>query len=140
VLRHWTYNPHTGGRKIPPSVRQLTEQRIRAYAESRYAGKFTRLDIRFRGPLCYIDAYTEPGKPAPELLSAQGETLEHHLERLRNAPLHLCRLRYFGDLEKWSMAFYTYSHMKYEPCMFGDGSFHGTPEDAFEIGAVYLQG
>jgi len=21
------------------------------------------------------------------------------------------------------MAFYTYSHMKYEPCMFGDGSF-----------------
>ena len=38
-----------------------------------------------------------------------------------------------------SMAFYTYSHEKYEPCFFDSGSDHGTPEEAFEIGAVYLQ-
>jgi len=140
-MHQWTYDPHTGGKKIPPAVRQLTERRIQAYAEAHYAGKFTRLDIRFRGPLCYIDAYTEPGEPSPAaLLSTPAETREQYRERLRNAPLHLCRLRYFGNMEKWSMAFYTYSHMKYEPCMFSDGSFHGTPEDAFEIGAVYLQG
>jgi hypothetical protein len=37
------------------------------------------------------------------------------------------------------LAFYTYSHERYEPCAFADGSFHGTLEDAFDIGAVYLQ-
>jgi hypothetical protein len=84
-------------------------------------------------------AYTEPGEPSPALLSALEETREKYMERLHSAPLYLCRLRYFGNVEKWSMAFYTYSHEKYEPCMFGDGSFHGTPEEAFEIAAVYLQ-
>lgn len=137
-MRVWVYDPHSGGVKIPPLARQRTEQRIRSYAEAHYAGKFTRLDIRFRGPLCYIDAYTEPGEPSPELLRRLGETRDEFLERLRNAPLHLCRLRYFGNEERWSLAFYTYSHEKYEPCMFGNGSFHGTPEEAFEIGAVYL--
>jgi hypothetical protein len=38
------------------------------------------------------------------------------------------------------MAFYTYSHEKYEPCVFHDGSWHGTPEEAFDISAVYLTG
>jgi hypothetical protein len=135
----WVYNPHTGGVKISPTVRQRTEQRIRSYAEAHYAGRFTRLDIRFRGPLCYIDAYVEPGEPSSALLRSLGETLEQYKERLRNAPLHLCRLRYFGNEEKWSMAFYTYSQEKYEPCAFADGSFHGSPEAAFEIGAIYLR-
>jgi hypothetical protein len=54
--------------------------------------------------------------------------------------LHLCRLRYFGDENGWSLAFYTYSNERYEPCTFGDGKFHGTPERAFDIGARYLRG
>jgi hypothetical protein len=37
------------------------------------------------------------------------------------------------------MAFYTYSHEKYEPCVFDTGSFHGTPEEAFDTAAVYLR-
>ncbi len=37
------------------------------------------------------------------------------------------------------MAFYTYSHETYEPCTFGNGTFHGTPEEGFEVGAVYLR-
>jgi hypothetical protein len=61
------------------------------------------------------------------------------MERLRNTPLHLCRLRYFGDEERWTMAFYTYSHERYEPCVFDSGSFHGGPEEAFETAAVYLR-
>ena len=48
-MRRWVWDPHTGGVKIHPAVRERTERRIRAYAESRYAGKFTRLGIRFRG-------------------------------------------------------------------------------------------
>ena len=54
--------------------------------------------------------------------------------------MHLCRPRYFGDEDAWSLAFYTYSHERYEPCVFHNGSFYGTPEEAFEVGSVYLQG
>ena len=137
-MRMWVYDPHSGGAKIPSAVRQRTEQRIRAYADAHYAGTFARLDIRFRGALCYIDAYTEPAEPSRELLRTLGETLEQFLERRQNVPLHLCRLRYFGNEERWTMAFYTYSHERYEPCIFDTGQDHGTPEEAFETAAVYL--
>jgi hypothetical protein len=137
--RVWTYNPHIGGVKIPAAVRERTERRIRAYASAHLAGKFTRLDIRFRGALCYIDAYTEPEKPSAALLHALGETREKYLGRLRATPVHLCRLRYFGRDDVWSMAFFTYSSERYPPCSFGDGSWTGTPEQALEISSVYLQ-
>ncbi|MDP2788891.1 MAG: hypothetical protein Q8O46_02455, partial [bacterium] len=66
------------------------------------------------------------------------ETKEKYLKRLSETPTHLCRLRYFGDDEEWSLAFYTYSNEKYEPCVFMNGSFYGTPEEGFDIGATYL--
>ena len=59
----WVYNPHTGGKSIPPAVKARTQRRILDYANKHYPGKFTRIDVRFRGALCYIDAYTEPGVP-----------------------------------------------------------------------------
>jgi hypothetical protein len=37
------------------------------------------------------------------------------------------------------MAFYTYSNERYEPCTFPDSAFYGTPESAFEVGAIYLR-
>jgi len=52
--------------------------------------------------------------------------------------IHLCRLRYF-DQDRWSIAFYTYSNEKYEPCTFGNGNWFGTPEEAFDIGAIHLE-
>ena len=128
--------------KIPERVQQRTRQRILADAEQHYAGKYTRLDVRFRGQFCYIDAYTaytEPHVPPDFPLPNWPESRQEHLERLRNTPTHLCRLRYFGDEERWNMAFYTYSHETYEPCFFDTGSDHGTPEEAFETAAVYLQ-
>jgi hypothetical protein len=67
------------------------------------------------------------------------ESPEEYLQRLRDTPVHLCRLRYFGDDQRWSMAFYTYSNEKYEPCFFNNGTFQGTPEEAFDTAAVYLQ-
>lgn len=88
--------------------------RITAYAAKAFAGKYDRIGVRFRGALCYVDAYREE---SPH-------------------PVHLVRLRYFGTDDRWSLAFYTYSHERYEPCVFADGTFHGTPEDAFDIGAV----
>ena len=139
MAKGWVRDPDAGGVKIPPAVRTRVADRIRRYAERHYAGKFTRLDIRFRGPFCYIDAYTEPEEPSDRLLKALGETREQFLERLRSTPLHLCRLRYFGG-EEWSLGFYTYSNERYELCAFPSGGFYGTPEEAFEIGATYLRG
>ena len=135
----WVYDPHKGGTKVPVPVRQSTEQRIRAYADAHHGDKFTRLGVRFRGPFCYIDAFTEPVRPSPALLRLTGETREECLKRLRETPSHLCRLRYSGAEDAWSMALYTYSQERYEPCDFRDGSCHGTPEDAFEIAAAFLE-
>ena len=135
----WMRDPDSGGVKIPPAVRTRIAERITRYAQAHYAGKFTRLDIRFRGVFCYIDAYTEPPEPSPDLLKATGETCEQYLERLRATPLHLCRLRYFGDEEAWGLAFYTYSHERYELSVFPSGRFYGTVEEGFSVGAVYLE-
>src|SRR4051812_18102693 len=134
----WVYDPHSGGIKIPQNVQDRVKKRILLFAEAHYAGKYTRLDIRFRKQFCYIDAYTEPDIASDFPPPGYPETHEDLIDRLRNTPTHLCRLRYFGDEDKWSMAFYTYSNEKYEPCFFRNGTFHGTPEEAFETGAVYL--
>ena len=137
--KQWMFDPDSGGVKIPDTVKRRTEQRIRAYAEQHFAGKYTRLDIRFRGQFCYIDASTEPilrdGWPPVDW----PETREEYVERLRNTPTHLCRLRYFGGEERWGFAFYTYSNEKYTLAMYDSGEFLGTPEDAFRISArLYL--
>jgi hypothetical protein len=45
----WVKNdPNAGGVKIPPAVQQQVKQRVLDYAAANYAGKYTRLDIRFR--------------------------------------------------------------------------------------------
>ena len=116
----WVYNPHTGGKSIPPAVKAHTQQRILDYAHQHYAGRFTRIDVRFRGALCYIDAYTEPDTP-------EGST-----------PMHLCRIRYFGNADRWSFSWYSYAHEKYEPSFLITGADQGTPEEAFATSALFL--
>jgi hypothetical protein len=123
-------------------VKRRTEARIRRYAETHFAERYMRLDIRFRGQFCYIDAYTEPQPLTPDWPPADWpESREEYLERMRNTPTHLCRLRYFGDEEGWGFAFYTYSNMRYELSIFPSGAFFGPPEEAFHVSAnLYLQG
>ena len=137
-MKTWIFNPHTGGLKIRSSKQWEVRQRIERHAASKYAGRYNRLDIRFRGALCYIDAFTEPEPPSPSLLKATGETKEQFVDRLRSVPTHLGRLRYFGG-DRWSYAFYTYSNERYEPTVFPTGDWFGTPEEAFDIGATYLR-
>jgi hypothetical protein len=138
--KQWVFDPGSGGVKIPEMVRQRTEQRLRRYAEEHFAGRYTRLEIRFRGQFCYMDAYQEPEPlgsdwPPPDW----PESREEYLERLRNTPTHLCRLRYFGDQEGWGFAFYTYSNERYELSVFPSGEFFGPPEHAFRVSAeMYL--
>jgi len=136
--KQWVFDPNYGGKKIPENIKREVTQRIEQYAVENYAGKYTRLDIRFRGQFCYIDAYTEPvlseGWPPED----RPETRDEMIERLRNTPVHLCRLRYFGG-DKWGFAFYTYSNEKYELAIFPDGDFFGKPEDAFAASSLYLE-
>jgi hypothetical protein len=138
-MKKWVQDPHSGGVKIPERVQEHIRRRILAFAEANYAGKFTRLDIRFRNQFCYMDAYAKPYVADDFPPPGFPETREEFIERLSNLPTHLCRIRYFGNEDSWSFAFYTYSNEKYEPCVLDNGSFYGTPEEAFESGAVYLQ-
>lgn len=133
-MRMWVRNPHAGGVKIPQAVKERTERRILNYAAKHHAGKFSRIVVRFHGALGYIDAYEEPvlkGKPP------SGETREEWIERQRNTPWHLCRIRYFGNEDRWSVAWYIYSHEKYEPSFLPSGADHGTPEEIFETAVSF---
>jgi hypothetical protein len=102
----WTLTPHSGGVKILPAVRADVIKRITDHAEKHYAGKFARLDIKFRGALCYIDAYKEPILEKGDPPKWMKETREEYIARLRNTPTHLCRIRHF-HINRWSVAFYT---------------------------------
>jgi hypothetical protein len=135
--RTWVRDPDAGGVKIPNDVKVRTTTRIERYAEKNFKGRYSRIDVRFRSQFCDIDAYRDPG---PQVYVPKGMSRDEVIERQRNTPTHLCRLRYFGQEGSWSMGFFKYSDEKYELCMFHSGDFWGTPEEAFEIAAgVYLE-
>jgi hypothetical protein len=136
--KRWLFDSGSGGVKIPERKRQEVKQRIERFAAENYAGKYNSLDIRFRGQFCYVDAYVEPDVAEGWPPDHWSESREEMIERLRNTPVHLCRLRYFGD-DDWGFAFYTYSNEKYELSIFPDGNFIGKPEDAFMAAALYLE-
>lgn len=136
--RSWVFDPDSGGQKIPDRVKVDLKRRIERVAEEHFKDQYTRLDIRFRGQFCYIDAYQEPHADPNWPPADWPETREEYIERLRNTPVHLCRLRYFGG-DRWGFAFYTYSNEKYELAVYPDGDFMGKPEDAFLVSArMYL--
>jgi hypothetical protein len=136
-MKTWVFSPQSGGVRIPPAKQVEVRERLERHAAKHYAGRYTRLEVRFRGALCYIDAYQKPSKPASALLAVTGETEQEYCERLSGFPNRLGRLRYFGD-DRWSYAFFTYNRERYEPALFASGDWFGTPEDAFDLGAVYL--
>ena len=105
---HWVYDPDYGGKKIPAIVQADVIRRINQVAQEHYKGRYTRLDIHFRGQFCYIDAYIEPHFADDWPPSGWEETREEAIERMRNTYTHLCRLRYFGN-DEWGFAFFTYS-------------------------------
>jgi hypothetical protein len=136
-MRSRVYQTHAGGKSVPFGVQTRTEQRILGYAAKHHPGKFIRIDVRFRGALCYIDVYTEPDLPGGSV-PPPGETRDQWKERLRDTPTHLCRIRYFGNEDRWGFAWYSYAHEKYEPSFLITGNDHGTPEEAFETSTLFF--
>ena len=136
--KQWALDPNAGGRTVPPTLKKETKRRIEAYAAKHYEGQYERIDVRFRGVFCYIDAYQEPNLPPSWPLDRPEETRAQAIERIRQTPIHLCRLRFF-DPDRWSLAFYKYSDSVYAPAIFPSGQWFGTPEEGFDVGALYLQ-
>lgn len=130
----WVRHPDAGGVRVPEAVKRKTKERIVRHAE-KYADNFIRLEIRFRSQFCYVDAHTEPSVPKGWPPADWHETREEHIERLRNTPTHLFRLRYFNDENRWAFAFFACSSETYEPCILPSGDFYGTPEEALDAAA-----
>jgi hypothetical protein len=137
--RYRAFSPDSGGNKIPETVKFDVKTRIERVAEENFKGKYSHLDIRFRGQFCYIDAFCVPKVAKNWPPKNWPETREELIERLQNTPTHLCRFRYFGQ-DQWGFAFYKYSDEKYELAVYPNGEFLGRPEDAFFVSAsMYLQ-
>jgi len=134
----WARNPDAGGVKIKEDVKQRTKKRILEYAAEHYEGKYTRLEVRFRGQFCYVDAYVEPSVSEDWPVSDWGESRDEHVEHLRNTPTHLFRLRFLGDENRWAFAFFAYSSETYELSILPNGDFFGTPEDALDAASCYF--
>ena len=133
----WVISPHSGGTRITPALQREACAKLEQYASRHYAGLYTRIQTRFRGALCYIDAFTEPSAPSEAFLKSSGESLEEYVKRLRDAPIHLCRLRYLSGRALWSMALYSYSSERYEPCVLSSGEAFGNIEECFALAASF---
>lgn len=72
----WVRSPKASGPKIPQAVQARTEQHLLRYAEAHLAGRYTRIEIWFRGAFCYVDAYEEPKIPDNFPPQERGETHE----------------------------------------------------------------
>ena len=136
----WVYVPGSGGIPVPKHKQDGIRKRIIDYIDAKYGttGSYERIDVRFRGKHCYIDAYTPPPERTAADLKRTGETREEFETRWRSHPLHLCRLLHYGT-EEWGCAFYTYSNERYEICAMSSGKFKGPLEEGIDIGATYLR-
>ncbi len=135
----WVYNPHRGGKTIPEGVRHHTEQRIRVFAAAHFAGRYRELIVRFHGHFCYMDALVDSETLPADWREPSDETPGENQAHLTDSTVHLCRLRFNGDPERWSFAFYSYASERYEPSVFLTGADHGKPEEAFDLSAsAYL--
>lgn len=118
MKKQWVFNPHAGGVKISQCRKAEFEKRILKYADQHLKDKCDRIEVRFRGALCYVVAWKT----------------ELHEKEFR---FPLCRLRHF-DEERWSIALFTWSNEKYEPCIFPSGEWFGNIEECLDLGTTFL--
>jgi len=114
MKRVWYIDPHSGGEKISPQDYNLIVAQAVAYeTKQAWYPKF-KLQLQFKNQFCYLAGIKEGKEAFP-----------------------IGRLRYFGS-NRWSLAFYAYSNESYKPCLFPDGGWFGTLENAINICSVYL--
>ena len=118
MKRQWGFDPHAGAVKISSARKSEVEERIKRYAREKLKAKCDRVEVRFRGALCYVTA-----------LQTEPDGKEYRFP--------LCRLRHF-DLERWSIALFTWSNERYEPCIIPPGNWVGTIEECLDLGTTFL--
>lgn len=110
----WVYDLHSDGNKIPVSNYEKIRNQVQTYAAEQPWKHEPKLQVRFRGQFCYVDAIESDGT-----MSALGG------------------LRHFND-KKWSVAFYTYSNDRYEPCFMSNGTEEEILEEGLAVCELYL--
>jgi len=111
----WVFTPQSGGNKIPLEQYDLLCQQAEAFAKTRLWFSKYELVLRFKNQFCYLDAMNKKDKK----------------------PFPIGRLRYFRE-NVWTLAFYTYSNERYEPCIFPSGKWEGTLEEAIKVCEMYI--
>ena len=111
----WCFDPQSGGDKIPITEYNAISDQVTAYMQSQKWYPKYQLTVRYKGQFCYVDA------------------VENSQEKFA-----VCRLRYFGK-NSWSIGFFAYSSDSYKPCLFRNGKWLGTLEDAITTCSVYFQ-
>lgn len=106
--------PSSSGSTIPRSMYLSITKQANAYASTRPWYPEFQLQLRFERQFCYLDAVKKD-----------------------EAPFHLGRLRYVVR-GVWSLALYTYSEERYEPCMLPGGVWIGSLEDVIAVCELYL--
>jgi hypothetical protein len=112
-MRVWTIDPQSGGIKIPLNRQEEITKQANAFAAKCAWSKQFQLSLRYKNQFCYLDA-AENGKDS----------------------FPIGRLRYFDN--EWSLAFYSYGKERYEPCIFENGRWFGSLEQAIAICSMYL--
>lgn len=113
-MKVWCFDPQSGGAKIPPANYSLIISQAEVHATKRTWYPRFKLKLRFKNQFCYLDAFEEGKEAFP-----------------------VGRLRYF-DRSGWTLAFYAYSSESYKPCVFRNGGWYGTIEEAIDICSVYF--
>lgn len=118
---------------IPQPAREELVRRLEAHAAKHFKRVCRRLEVRFRGPYAYVDAYVNHTWFLPG-------TTEEEKEEIRTTPIKLCRLRYLPGRKTWGFSFYKASDGRYELSVTMKGSFEGTPEECLDCaGFAYLR-
>lgn len=109
MKKQWVFDPHSGGVKISPYRKAEVENQIKRYADKDLKDKCDRIEVLFRGALCYVTAWRT---------ESDGEDYR----------FPLC-LPWHFDMERWSVSLFTWSNEKYEPCILPSGEWLGKIED-----------
>ena len=116
---------------IPQAVRDELARRLQTHIATTWPGRVAKLFLRFHGAYAYVavvEATPRRGRPKTGDLPPVARYVEGD-----EVPMSFCRLGYYTpSADDWAFAFFSYSHMKYEPSMTESGSFDATPEEAFD--------
>ena len=133
----WVYDPHSGGRAIPKASQAKIRQRILAHASRHYAGKYKQVEVRFPGT-------SVTSTPTRSLLLQRTTTRNGTGNRERSTS-NGCGIRRFASAGCVTLGTRTAGRWLSIPTAMKNTSrvrlamaAERTPEEAFDISAVYL--